>query len=118
MADGNDEEVAIDLIAVGDRLRVRPGEKVPVDAVVEEGRSSIDESTVTGESMPVTKTVAAHVVAGTVNPTGSLIVRHDTNGRATMLARSVQLHADPQRSRAPTPPLAPQVPCWLATHPT
>src|SRR3546814_14866453 len=83
MADGNDEEVAIDLSAVGDRLRVRPGEKVPVDAIVEEGRSSIDESMVTGESMPVTKTVAAHVVAGTVNQTGSLIVRADKIGRDT-----------------------------------
>src|SRR3546814_14147895 len=86
-----------DLIAVGDRLRVRPGEKVPVDAIVEEGRSSIDESMVTGESMPVTKTVAAHVVAGTVNQTGSLIVRADKIGRDTMLARIVQLVADEPR---------------------
>src|SRR3546814_1801986 len=101
MADGGDEEVALDLIAVGDRLRIRPGEKVPVDAVVEDGRSSIDESMVTGESMPVTKTVDAHVVAGTMNQTGSLIVRADKVGRDTMLARIVQMVADAQRSRAP-----------------
>jgi len=113
MADGNDEEVAIDLIAVGDRLRVRPGEKVPVDAIVEEGRSSIDESMVTGESMPVTKTVAANVVAGTVNQTGSLIVRADKVGRDTMLARIVQMVADAQRSRAPIQRMADKVAGWF-----
>jgi heavy metal translocating P-type ATPase len=113
MADGNDEEVAIDLIAVGDRLRVRPGEKVPVDAIVEEGRSSIDESMVTGESMPVTKTVAALVVAGTVNQTGSLIVRADKIGRDTMLARIVQMVADAQRSRAPIQRMADKVAGWF-----
>jgi Cu+-exporting ATPase len=113
MADGGDEEVAVDLIAVGDRLRIRPGEKVPVDAVVEDGRSSIDESMVTGESMPVTKTVDAHVVAGTMNQTGSLIVRADKVGRDTMLARIVQMVADAQRSRAPIQRMADKVAGWF-----
>jgi len=113
IADGSDEEVAIDLIAVGDRLRVRPGEKVPVDAVVEDGRSSLDESMVTGESMPVTKTIGAHVVAGTINQTGSLIVRADKVGRDTMLARIVQMVADAQRSRAPIQRMADKVAGWF-----
>src|SRR3546814_17126010 len=114
MADGNDEEVAIDLIAVGDRLRVRPGEKVPVDAIVEEGRSSIDESMVTAESMPVTKTVAAHVVAGTVNQTGSLIVRADKTGRDTMLARNVKMVADAQPPCSPVQRIGEKVTCWFS----
>jgi heavy metal translocating P-type ATPase len=113
MADGSDEEVEIDLIVVGDKLRVRPGEKVPVDAVVEDGRSSLDESMVTGESMPVTKTIGAHVVAGTINQTGSLIVRADKVGRDTMLARIVQMVADAQRSRAPIQRMADKVAGWF-----
>lgn len=113
VADGNDEEVTIDLITVGDRLRLRPGEKVPVDAIVEEGRSFLDESMVTGESMPVPKTVGAHVVAGTMNQTGSLIVRADKVGRDTMLARIVQMVADAQRSRAPIQRMADKVAGWF-----
>src|SRR3546814_16687580 len=96
-ADGNEEEVSLDLVAVGDRLRVRPGEKVPVDGVVEDGRSSLDESMVTGESMPVTRTVMDRVIGGTLNPTGALVIRTDRIGRDTVLARIVQMAADAQR---------------------
>src|SRR3546814_10356075 len=73
--DGSEEEISLDLVAVGDRLRVRPGEKVPVDGVVEEGRSALDESMVTGESMPVTKTVSDAVIGGTMNQSGALVIR-------------------------------------------
>jgi Cu+-exporting ATPase len=107
--DGADEEVAIDSIAVGDRLRVRPGEKVPVDGEVMEGRSSLDESMVTGESMPVTKEVGAKVIGGTLNTTGGFIMRADKVGRDTMLSRIVQMVAQAQRSRAPIQRLADQV---------
>jgi Cu+-exporting ATPase len=112
-ADGSDEEVELDVIVVGDRLRVRPGEKVPVDALVEEGRSALDESMVTGESMPVTKTVGDHVIGGTVNQSGALIVRAEKVGRDTMLARIVQMVAHAQRSRAPIQRLADQVSAWF-----
>jgi Cu+-exporting ATPase len=111
--DGSDEEVALDIIAVGDRLRVRPGEKVPVDGKVVEGRSSFDESMVTGESMPVTKEVGAKVIAGTLNQTGSVIMRAEKVGRDTMLARIVQMVAAAQRSRAPIQRLADQVSGWF-----
>ena len=111
--DGSDEEVSLDLIAVGDRLRVRPGEKVPVDAMVEEGRSALDESMVTGESMPVNKTAGDHVIGGTLNRSGALVVRAEKVGRDTMLARIVQMVADAQRSRAPIQRLADQVSGWF-----
>src|SRR5262245_29014622 len=111
--DGSDEEVTIDAIAVGDRLRVRPGEKVPVDGVVIEGRSAVDEAMVTGESMPVTKEADAKVIGGTLNTTGSLVVRADKVGRDTMLARIVQMVAEAQRSRAPIQRLADQVSGWF-----
>ncbi|MCC2601158.1 heavy metal translocating P-type ATPase [Sphingopyxis yananensis] len=111
--DGSEEEVSLDLIAVGDRLRVRPGEKVPVDGVVEEGRSALDESMVTGESMPVTKTVADTVIGGTMNQSGALVIRADKIGRDTMLARIVQMVADAQRSRAPIQRMADQVAGWF-----
>ena len=111
--DGSDEEVSLDLIAVGDRLRVRPGEKVPVDGVLVEGRSSLDESMVTGESMPVTKEAGAKVVAGTLNQTGAFIMRAEKVGRDTMLARIVQMVAAAQRSRAPIQRLADQVSGWF-----
>lgn len=107
--DGSDEEVAMDAIAVGDRLRVRPGEKVPVDGEVIEGRSSLDESMVTGESMPVTKEQGAKVIGGTLNTTGGLVMRAEKVGRDTMLSRIVRMVAEAQRSRAPIQRLADQV---------
>ena len=112
-ADDAEEEVSLDLIAVGDRLRVRPGEKVPVDGVVENGRSSLDESMVTGESMPVTKAKADRVIGGTLNQTGSLVIVADKVGRDTMLARIVQMVAEAQRSRAPIQRMADQVSGWF-----
>jgi Cu+-exporting ATPase len=107
--DGSDEEVALDAIAVGDQLRVRPGEKVPVDGEVIDGRSSLDESMVTGESMPVTKEPGAKLIAGTLNTTGSFVMRAEKVGRDTMLARIVQMVAEAQRSRAPIQRLADMV---------
>jgi P-type Cu+ transporter len=112
-ADGSDEEVALDAVAVGDRLRVRPGEKVPVDGALVEGRSSLDESMVTGESMPVTKDAGAKVIGGTLNQTGSFVMRADKVGRDTMLAQIVQMVATAQRSRAPIQRLADQVAGWF-----
>jgi P-type Cu+ transporter len=108
-----DEDVAIDAIAVGDLLRVRPGEKIPVDGVVTEGRSAVDESMVTGESMPVTKAEGARVIGGTVNQSGGLILRADRIGRDTMLARIVDMVARAQRSRAPIQRLADRVAGWF-----
>jgi len=112
-ADGNDEEVSLDQIVVGDRLRVRPGEKVPVDSIVEDGRSSLDESMVTGESMPTTKAVGDKVIGGTINQTGALVIRADKVGRDTMLARIVQMVAEAQRSRAPIQRMADRVAGWF-----
>ena len=111
--DGSDEEIAIDLIAVGDRLRVRPGEKVPVDGQLTEGHVSIDESMVTGESMPVTKEAGSRVIGGTLNASGSFIMKAEKVGRDTMLARIVQMVAEAQRSRAPIQRLADQVSGWF-----
>jgi P-type Cu+ transporter len=111
--DGSDEEVPLDQVAAGDRLRVRPGEKVPVDGVVLEGRSAIDESMVTGESMPVTKEPGGSVIGGTINQTGGLVMRAEKVGRDTMLARIVQMVSDAQRSRAPIQRLADQVSGWF-----
>ncbi len=112
--DGNgDEDVAIDAIAIGDRLRVRPGEKIPVDGVVTEGSSFVDESMVTGEPMPVSKGEGAQVIGGTVNQSGGLIVRADRLGRDTMLARIVDMVARAQRSRAPIQRLADRVAGWF-----
>src|SRR6202034_857864 len=108
-----DEDVAIDAIAVGDLLRVRPGEKIPVDGVVTEGRSAVDESMVTGESMPVTKVEGARVIGGTVNQSGGLVLRADKVGRDTMLARIVDMVARAQRSRAPIQRLADRVAGWF-----
>ena len=108
-ADGTDEEVALDEVQLGDRLRVRPGEKVPVDGTVEEGRSSVDESLVTGESMPTTKTTGDTVIGGTINQTGALIMVAEKVGRETMLARIVQMVAEAQRSRAPIQRMADRV---------
>ena len=111
--DGGDEEVGLESVVVGDRLRVRPGEKVPVDSVVIEGRSAVDESMVTGESMPVTKEAGAHVIGGTINQSGGLVVQAEKVGRDTMLARIVQLVAEAQRSRAPIQRLADEVSGWF-----
>ncbi|MBD3945886.1 heavy metal translocating P-type ATPase [Nocardioides ganghwensis] len=99
--DGTEEEVTLDQVQLGDLLRVRPGEKVPVDGVVEEGKSAVDESLVTGESMPVTKEPGDNAIGGTLNSTGALLVRASAVGRDTMLARIVQMVAEAQRSRAP-----------------
>ena len=112
-AEGNYEDVALEHIAVGDLLRVRPGEKVPVDGEITEGRSSLDESMVTGESMPVTKEVGAKVIGGTLNASGGFVMRAEKIGSETMLARIVQMVADAQRSRAPIQRLADQVSGWF-----
>ncbi|WP_421937966.1 heavy metal translocating P-type ATPase [Phenylobacterium sp.] len=111
--DGSDEEVALDLVAVGDRLRVRPGEKVPVDGEVLEGRVSIDESMVTGESMPVTKEPGAKVVGGAINKTGSFVMRAEKVGAETLLSQIVQMVAQAQRSRAPIQRMADRVSGWF-----
>ncbi|WP_445504385.1 heavy metal translocating P-type ATPase [Microvirga sp. G4-2] len=109
MPDGTEQEVQLDTVQVGDRLRVRPGEKVPVDGVVVEGRSAVDESMVTGESMPVTKEVGAKAIGGTMNQSGGLVIEAKKVGRDTMLSQIVQLVAEAQRSRAPIQRLADQV---------
>jgi Cu+-exporting ATPase len=111
--DSSDEEVALDAVKVGDLLRVRPGEKVPVDGEVTEGRSAIDESMVTGESMPVTKSPGETVIAGTLNQSGSFVMRAAKVGRDTLLARIVQMVAAAQRSRAPIQRLADKVSGWF-----
>jgi Cu+-exporting ATPase len=111
--DGSDEDVPLDAVAVGDRLRVRPGERVPVDGVLVEGHSAVDESMLTGESMPVTKEVGAKVSAGTLNRSGSFVMRAEKIGRDTMLARIVEMVAAAQRSRAPIAQLADQVASWF-----
>jgi len=105
-ADGFDEEVALDQVGVGDRLRVRPGDKIPVDGALLEGRSAVDESMVTGEPIPVEKTVGDNVTGGTLNGSGSFVMRAERVGRETMLARIVQMVADAQRTRAPIQRLA------------
>ena len=111
--DGTEDDIAIDLIAVGDRLRVRPGEKIPVDGVLVEGHVAVDESMVTGESMPVTKEPGSKVIGGTLNASGSFVMTAERVGRDTMLARIVQMVADAQRSRAPIQRLADQVSGWF-----
>ncbi|MBM6595372.1 heavy metal translocating P-type ATPase [Microvirga pudoricolor] len=109
LPDGTEQEVQLDSVQAGDRLRVRPGEKVPVDGAVLEGRSAVDESMVTGESMPVTKEVGAKVIGGTMNQSGGLVIEAQKVGRDTMLSQIVQLVAEAQRSRAPIQRLADQV---------
>jgi Cu+-exporting ATPase len=111
--DGTDEEATLDLIVVGDRLRVRPGEKVPVDGEIVEGRAALDESMVTGESMPVTRTVGEAVIGGAINKTGSFVMRADKVGADTLLSQIVQMVAQAQRSRAPIQRLADQVSGWF-----
>jgi len=113
MDNGSDEEIALEAVVVGDKLRVRPGDKVPVDGAVLEGRSALDESMVTGESMPVTKDVGAHVIGGTINASGSFVMRADKIGKDTVLSQIVQMVAAAQRSRAPIQRLADQVASWF-----
>jgi Cu+-exporting ATPase len=109
----SEEDVALEAVQVGDRLRVRPGERVPVDGVVIEGASAVDESMVTGESIPVEKTSGSRVTGGTVNGTGTLVMRAERVGSETLLARIVQMVAEAQRTRAPIQRLADQVSAWF-----
>ncbi|MFO0823261.1 MAG: heavy metal translocating P-type ATPase [Gemmataceae bacterium] len=112
-ADGTETDVPLEQLRVGDRLRVRPGEKVPVDGKVTEGASSIDESMLTGEPLPVEKSQGDAVIGGTVNGTGSFLILAEKVGSDTMLARIVSLVAEAQRSRAPVQKLADLVAAWF-----
>ena len=107
--DGSDEEIPLEQIHRGDRLRVRPGDRVPVDGTIQEGTSAVDESMITGESMPVEKAPGVKVVGGTVNQTGSFIMRAEKLGSETLLAQIVHMVAQAQRSRAPIQSLADKV---------
>ena len=111
--DGTEKDIPLEQVKPGDRLRVRPGEKIPVDGVVLEGRSSIDESMITGESIPVEKQPKGKVIGATVNATGSFIMRAERVGSETLLARIVQLVGQAQRSRAPIQRLADRVAAWF-----
>ncbi|BCW89814.1 Silver exporting P-type ATPase [Alphaproteobacteria bacterium SO-S41] len=111
--DGDEENVPLDQVLTGDRLRVRPGEAVPVDGIVFAGRSHVDESLITGEALPVEKTTGAAVTGGTINGSGALIMTAEKVGAETMLARIVALVAEAQRSRAPVQRLADQVSGWF-----
>jgi Cu+-exporting ATPase len=110
---GHETDIALDRVTAGDRLRVRPGEKVPVDGTVLEGNSSVDESLVTGESLPVEKAEGAKVIGGTINRSGSFVMRADKVGRDTLLSQIVQMVAAAQRSRAPIQRLADDVSAWF-----
>jgi Cu+-exporting ATPase len=112
-ADGSEEDITLDAVIVGDLLRVRPGERVPVDGVVTEGASAVDESMLTGEPIPVEKTPGASVSGGTLNARGSFIMRAERVGGDTLLARIVDMVAQAQRSRAPIQRLADQVSAWF-----
>jgi Cu+-exporting ATPase len=111
--DGREEDVALDVVRVGDLLRVKPGEKIPVDGVVVEGRSLVDESMLTGEPIPVEKTKEGRLVGGTLNGNGSLLMRAEKVGSETMLAQIVQMVSEAQRSRAPIQRLADVVSAWF-----
>jgi Cu+-exporting ATPase len=112
-ADGSEKDVPLEAVAPGDRLRVRPGEAVPVDGEVLEGQSAVDESMVTGESMPVSKGPGAKVIGGATNQSGGFLMRAEKVGRETMLAKVVQMVAEAQRSRAPVQRLADRVAGWF-----
>ena len=113
LKDGSEEEISIEDIQKGDLLRIRPGEKLPVDGVVIEGESHVDESMITGEPMPIEKLESSNVIGGTVNGNGSLIVRADKIGSETMLSQIVQMVANAQRSRAPIQRMADKVSGWF-----
>jgi P-type Cu+ transporter len=112
-APGEEQEVPLDQLATGDLLRVRPGDKVPVDGTIEEGASNIDESMISGEPLPVAKETGDKVIGGTVNQTGGFVMRATGVGKDTMLAKIVQMVAEAQRSRAPIQRLADQVAAWF-----
>jgi P-type Cu+ transporter len=111
--DGTEVDVQLDRVAAGDRLRVRPGEKIPVDGVVTEGTSSVDESMLTGEPMPVEKTIGSKITGATVNGTGSLLIQAERVGSETLLAQIVRMVSDAQRSRAPIQKLADHVAAYF-----
>lgn len=110
---GNEEDVSLDKVAIGDRLRVRPGEKVPVDGILLEGKSTVDESMITGEAMPVEKETGSKVTGGTINGTGSFVMRAERVGSDTMLSQIVRMVSEAQRTRAPIQRLADQVSSWF-----
>jgi Cu+-exporting ATPase len=112
-SDGNDKQVPLAEIRIGDRLRVRPGDSVPVDGIVQQGRSAVDESMVTGESMPLDKEPGATLIGGTINGTGAMVMRAEKVGSDTVLARIVHMVAEAQRSRAPIQRLADVVAAWF-----
>ena len=112
-SDGADEEVSLEAVKIGDALRVRPGEKIPVDGLIIEGRSAVDESMLTGKSMAVGKSAGDKVIGGTMNQSGAFVMRADRIGRDTVLAQIVQMVAQAQRSRAPIQRLADQVSGWF-----
>jgi Cu+-exporting ATPase len=112
-ADGGEQDVALDAVVIGDKLRVRPGEKVPVDGRIIDGRSAFDESMVTGESLPVSKGAGDSVIGGTLNQSGSVVIEAEKIGSDTLLARIVQMVANAQRSRAPIQRLADRVSGWF-----
>ncbi len=111
--DGSEEEIALEAVRLGDHLRVRPGEKIPVDGEVIEGKSAVDESLMTGESMPVSKVVGDHVIGATMNQTGSFVMAARHIGSETMLSRMVQMVSDAQRSRAPIQRVVDVVSGWF-----
>jgi Cu+-exporting ATPase len=113
LRNGTEQDIPLDQVHVGDRLRLRPGEKIPVDGIVLEGRSSVDESMITGESVPVEKTDGARLIGGTVNGSGSFIMRAERIGSETLLAQIVQMVSQAQRSRAPIQRLADKVAGWF-----
>lgn len=110
---GAEEDMPLEKIVAGDLLRVRPGEKVPVDGIVTEGKSAVDESMITGESMPLTKEKGAHVISATMNQTGSFIMKAERVGKDTMLSQIVHMVAEAQRSRAPIQKLADKMAGWF-----
>jgi Cu+-exporting ATPase len=112
-AHGDERDVAVDEIVAGDNIRVRPGERIPADGIILEGKSSIDESMITGESMPVEKSAGTKVIGGTVNGSGSFVFRAERVGAETTLSQIVRMVADAQRSRAPIQRLADRVSGWF-----